>query len=331
MCLLAWSWEPESAVPLVLLSNRDEYYARPTRVLHAWRDSPIIAGQDLDHGGTWLGLSRNPDDPDRFRVAALTNVCDACTPPRDTAHSRGTLVSAFLASSTSARDYLLAIAPTVGMHNPFNLLLYDGRELLGFESRNAPSVINLAPGIAAVSNAGFDTPWPKVLAIKAALKAALHHADPNPNANSDPNNPNPNTNPNTDPDPNLHPDPDPDPDSNPDPYPHPLPSCDSLLALLADPQPAPDDQLPDTGLPTASERALSSVFIRTHDYGTRASSVIVVRQADPAHLAGRVDPAAGEFYPMAPSAEGVRVRHTAEIAECCFDALGTAGLTRLAL
>ena len=41
--------------------------------------------------------------------------------------------------------------------------------------------------------------------------------------------------------------------------------------------PAPDADLPATGVPLALERALSPVFIQTPDYGTRASSVVLVR------------------------------------------------------
>ncbi len=36
MCLIAWSWQPASATPLLLLSNRDEFYDRPTLPLLWW-------------------------------------------------------------------------------------------------------------------------------------------------------------------------------------------------------------------------------------------------------------------------------------------------------
>lgn len=49
----------------------------------------------------------------------------------------------------------------------------------------------------------------------------------------------------------------------------------ALLAALADPSPAPDERLPTSG-DRARERALSAVFIRGADYGTRASTVVVV-------------------------------------------------------
>ncbi len=54
------------------------------------------------------------------------------------------------------------------------------------------------------------------------------------------------------------------------------PDEDALFRLLADADPAPDPDLPDTGIGQAGERALSSLFIATPDYGTRASTVLLV-------------------------------------------------------
>jgi uncharacterized protein with NRDE domain len=51
---------------------------------------------------------------------------------------------------------------------------------------------------------------------------------------------------------------------------------EQLLKLLADPQPAADAQLPDTGVGLATERLLSSVFIAGAHYGTRASTTLLV-------------------------------------------------------
>lgn len=53
----------------------------------------------------------------------------------------------------------------------------------------------------------------------------------------------------------------------------------SLFALLADRGPAPDDELPDTGIGLARERELSPVFIAGDRYGTRASTVLLVHRS----------------------------------------------------
>jgi uncharacterized protein with NRDE domain len=54
------------------------------------------------------------------------------------------------------------------------------------------------------------------------------------------------------------------------------PRPEGLLALLGDPQTAPDAELPDTGVGLATESLLSSVFIASQSYGTRASTVLIV-------------------------------------------------------
>jgi len=50
----------------------------------------------------------------------------------------------------------------------------------------------------------------------------------------------------------------------------------SVLALLRDETPAPDQELPRTGVKLATERLLSSAFIRSADYGTRSSTLISI-------------------------------------------------------
>jgi uncharacterized protein with NRDE domain len=70
------------------------------------------------------------------------------------------------------RDYLGQIKPRAGQYNPFNLLVFDCTRLMGLQSRDA-SVLSLAPGVGAVSNADFHTPWPKLVAVRDGLRDAL--------------------------------------------------------------------------------------------------------------------------------------------------------------
>lgn len=161
MCLIAWNWQPDSNTPLLLLGNRDEFYARPTQTLHWWEDTPILAGKDLQAGGTWLGVGPNG------RLAALTNHRQPAT-DNDLRPSRGELTTRFLEGEWSAHDYLSALAAVAGQYNPFNLLVWDGHTLLGLESRHG-RIVQPPPGIGAVSNADFDTPWPKLQRLKAGL------------------------------------------------------------------------------------------------------------------------------------------------------------------
>lgn len=169
MCLIAWNWQPGSATPLLLVGNRDEFYARPTQALHHWPDAPVLAGRDTQAGGTWLGVSQGKDGG--VRLAALTNY-RSTVPPRADAPSRGELVADFLKSTQSAASYLEALQSQAGGYNPFNLLAYDGKELLGLESRGA-HIVTLQPGIGAVSNADFNTPWPKLTQLTNGLATCV--------------------------------------------------------------------------------------------------------------------------------------------------------------
>lgn len=51
---------------------------------------------------------------------------------------------------------------------------------------------------------------------------------------------------------------------------------EDLFTILYDDERAPDNELPDTGLPLEREKALSSMFIKTHNYGSRCSTVILI-------------------------------------------------------
>jgi hypothetical protein len=166
MCLIAWNWQPDRSTPLLLLANRDEFYARPALPLHWWGPSPngteVLAGKDLQGGGTWLGVSRSG------RLAALTNY-RSTQPLRTDTPSRGELVAAFLHGDQDAPTYLEQLAQHCGDYNPFNLLVFDGHQLMGLESRNA-RVLRKPAGVGGVSNADFQTPWP-LTRLKAACRA----------------------------------------------------------------------------------------------------------------------------------------------------------------
>lgn len=54
------------------------------------------------------------------------------------------------------------------------------------------------------------------------------------------------------------------------------PDTRSLVALLADNRQPSEAELPDTGVGLATERLLSSIFIASPTYGTRASTALIV-------------------------------------------------------
>ena len=91
MCLVVLAFRVSDDHPVLLAANRDEFHARPTREAHWWPDADdILAGRDLQAGGTWLGVHR------AGRFATVTNYRDADAASGDYA-SRGRLVTDFLA------------------------------------------------------------------------------------------------------------------------------------------------------------------------------------------------------------------------------------------
>lgn len=65
------------------------------------------------------------------------------------------------------------------------------------------------------------------------------------------------------------------------------PQTDALLDLLQDRQQAADEALPDTGVGLPIERMLSSIFIASPGYGTRASTALIVHRDGRRQLAER--------------------------------------------
>ncbi|KVC76704.1 NRDE family protein [Burkholderia ubonensis] len=184
MCLIAFDWQPDAAAGPVftLVANRDEFFRRTSAPLSWWEDVPgLLAGRDLEAGGTWLGVSRDG------RFAALTNY-RAPFDIRAGAPTRGKLVSDYLGGQPVAPlDYLARLAEHAAVYNGFNLLVGDWkrRELAWFCNRAAEDAAGVdAPalvpaGVHALSNGRLDTPWPKVVRKRAELGTLLTN-DPTP-------------------------------------------------------------------------------------------------------------------------------------------------------
>jgi uncharacterized protein with NRDE domain len=168
MCLILVAWQAHPDFPLVVAANRDEFFARRAVGADFWGDAPsILAGRDLEAGGTWLGIARG--GPHGYKFSVLTNYRDPGR-HKQNAPSRGSLVADFLRGDMSIDAYLDRLHPAD--YNGFNLLLGDGRRLVAY-SNVAQERHELGPGIYGLSNHLLDTPWPKVGAGKTALTAAL--------------------------------------------------------------------------------------------------------------------------------------------------------------
>lgn len=252
MCLIAFAWHVHPRWRLVLVANRDEFHARPTAPLAPWDEAPdILAGRDLEAGGTWAGIAPHG------RVSVITNVRD--TAADHSGLSRGLLVADYLGSNVPARSHAVELMSSAKGFRPFNLLTFDHDDAYYLGNHPNARAQRVEPGVHGLSNADFNAPWPKTEALVGHLGAwvaedaragarASHATDDT-----------------IDPDLDL----------------------DALFSLLEDQGAWPDDVLPDTGVGIERERFLSSAFIVGETYGTRASTVILVDHEDRAFIAER--------------------------------------------
>lgn len=132
------------AYPLIVAANRDEFHARSAASAAFWQDQPdILAGRDLKAKGTWMGVSR------RGKFAAVTNyrgATEASAP-----HSRGALVTGFLASGAAPADYIAEVGRRGSTYSGFNLLVADREELWWMSNRDG-NPRKLAPAYYALGN-----------------------------------------------------------------------------------------------------------------------------------------------------------------------------------
>jgi uncharacterized protein with NRDE domain len=167
MCLILFAWQAHPRYPLVVAANREEFHERPTADAGFWPDSPeLLAGRDLQAGGTWLGVTRSG------RFAAITNYREPLEPELPLEYSRGHLVRDFLVDETLPlihAEHLMEQAPT---YRGFNLLLGSADSLVHVSNRGGRPV-SVSPGSHGLSNHLLDTDWPKVRSGRAHLVSLL--------------------------------------------------------------------------------------------------------------------------------------------------------------
>lgn len=246
MCLIAFAIGLRPELPLWLASNRDEAFDRPTEPLHRWRSRE---GVDVLGGRDLLDGGTWLGISPAGRVAWLTNVRQADS--ERGRRSRGELVTRWLAEQQTAADFTAQLQ--ADQYGGFNLVIGDllaGHwHWIGNRSPERPHV----PQRPAVFHRVLQ---PGVYGLSNAsldtpwpktlrLREALQTASRQGQVAAD----------------------------------HP-----ALRAALTDDRPAPDSELPDTGVALAAERALSSPFVRMPErrYGTRSSSILrVVHRGGP--------------------------------------------------
>lgn len=223
MCLISFQWQPHSDEPLTMVANRDEFHERPSAPSHWWPEHPhVLAGKDLEAGGTWMGVTRSGF------FAALTNVRQL--PSHGQAQiSRGHLVKDFLIAQQDPLTYAQGIAEQAQLYDGFNLIIGNHHQCIYLSNRNQqthPKV--LEAGIYGLSNASLDTPWPKTQYAKQQLQAFIQ-------------------------------------------------SSQDAMPLLRRRDSYPEEQQPDTGIGQPWETLLSAPFIVSPNYGTRASSLLTIK------------------------------------------------------
>lgn len=165
MCTIFLAYKLLPGLPLVLASNRDEYYARPSQSMSFWQDAPhVLAGRDLKAGGTWLGVNHHG------RLAAVTNYRQI-PETQGITQSRGLLTASFLDQQPPIESFCEELEAKRDHYPGFNLLFGSLNEGLYYFSNRANGHHKLKPGIYGLSNHLIDTPWPKVKNGKALLES----------------------------------------------------------------------------------------------------------------------------------------------------------------
>jgi uncharacterized protein with NRDE domain len=156
MCVLALAWQAHPRWQLVVAGNRDEFHDRPAAALARWAEPPhLLAGRDLQSGGTWLGVS------ERGRFVVVTNL-RGFGMPEPGRPSRGALVTDLLDGADPA-------SVPIAAYNPVNLIAVDATGAHFLSNRPDPVRTHLAPGLYGLSNGTLDEPWPKTLRLKSVL------------------------------------------------------------------------------------------------------------------------------------------------------------------
>jgi uncharacterized protein with NRDE domain len=157
--------------PVVLATNRDEFYARPSsgplRLLEAPR---AAGGRDLVAQGTWMGVTEHG------LFVGVTNQ-RTVTPPDRSKRSRGELVMQALALGERHAIARMLRGVDGREFNAFNLLWGDAEELCVAYAREGLATLEIdvvPPGLHVLPNDRLDSPgFPKVQRARALLAPHL--------------------------------------------------------------------------------------------------------------------------------------------------------------
>lgn len=152
MCIMALLYKTARHTPILLASNREEYYDRPTQPPKIQSGTPrVICGIDRKEGGTWLGVNQHG------LLAAVTNRRKAHVSmnPR----SRGLLCRELL-GLTTARDAAQHAAEELatGAYAGANYLCADAEYAAVVYGGDRVAVVELTPGLHLMTNGNLNDP-----------------------------------------------------------------------------------------------------------------------------------------------------------------------------
>jgi len=164
MCILFIALNQHPEYPLIVCANRDELHHRPTEPAHFWQpDKELLAGKDLEAGGSWLGINKQGD------FSALTNLRDPMK-QKSNMRSRGELiVKALKRHEPLTVSWLREHSEN---YNPFNLVFGHAKELYCFNSAEKELTL-LTSGFHSISNGALDDIWPKMARGTQALERLI--------------------------------------------------------------------------------------------------------------------------------------------------------------
>lgn len=164
MCILFIAIEQHPKYPLIICANRDEFHQRPTQAMHVWQEPNILAGKDLQAGGTWLGLSSTG------KFAALTNFRKFPL-NGEPKKSRGDLVLQALADTKV--NMTAELAQQAEQYHGFNLIYGSLKQLYCYDSVNNENH-QLSKGVHSICNGALDDIWPKMARGEKLLSEMIH-------------------------------------------------------------------------------------------------------------------------------------------------------------
>jgi uncharacterized protein with NRDE domain len=236
MCIVALAWKVLEQTPMLMLSNRDEFYQRPSQALAYWPEQQCYAGRDLQAGGTWMAVNA------QGRWAVLTNYREL-SDRQHYAQSRGELVPAFLNSALPPIRFAQQLEQRQCDYAGFNLLIGDRQQAVYCSNRGAAPHI-LPNGIYVLSNGLMHEHWHKCAHLRQRFSqeflALMQLKPPQALAQLDPA------------------------------------VIALAWDLLEDRRKLATALLPDTGVGLAQEQLLSATFIESPDYGTRCSNLVLL-------------------------------------------------------